>query len=98
VYFDRLVQREVGGGRGAMVVAGDVQLGDLRGVAEAAVGDDAGDAADHQAGEEDAAGGGGAGVLAAVHHQDGAGGAFLDGAALGLGVVAEDGHRVEVFA
>jgi hypothetical protein len=42
---DRLVERQVGRRGGAMVIGGDRQLGDLRAVAKAAVGDDAGNTA-----------------------------------------------------
>ena len=71
---------------------------DRRRVAEAAIGDDARNAALHQPRHQNATGGGGPRILAAVDHHHRAGRAFLDGLALRMGAVEEDADRVEVFA
>src|SRR6185437_12076728 len=72
--------------------------GDLRRIAEAAVGVHAGDAAFHQPRHQDRAGRGGARVLAAVHHHYRTGWAVLDRLALRMAAVAEHVELVEVFA
>ena len=92
------MQRQVGRRRRAVVIGRDVELRDLRRIAKAAVGDDAGDAAHHQPRDQDRAGGGRARVLAAVDHQHGAGRALLDGLALRMRAVLEHADRVQVLA
>ena len=80
------------------MIGGNGELRDLGRVAEAAIGDDARDAALHQPRDQDGAGRGGARILAAVDHQHRAGRAFLDRLALRMGAVLEDAERVEVLA
>ena len=82
VDLDRLVQRQVGRRARPVVIGGKAELCDLGGIAKAAVGDDAGDAALHQPRHQDGAGRRGARILAAVHHQHRAGRAILDRLAL----------------
>ena len=72
VDVERLMQGQVGRRGRAVVVGGNGEPRDLRRVAKAAVGHDAGDAALHQPRDQDRAGRGGARVLAAVDHEHGA--------------------------
>ena len=98
VDLDRLMQRQVGRRARAVVIGGKAELCDLGGIAKAAVGDDAGDAALHQPRHQDGAGGRRAGILAAVHHQHRAGRAILDRLALRMGAVAKHVDLVEILA
>ena len=76
----------------------DCQLGDLGGIAKAAVRDDAGDAPLHQPRHQDRAGRGRAGVLAAVDDHHRAGRALLHRLALRVVAVLEHRDRVQVLA
>ena len=98
VDVDRLVQGEVGGRAGPLVIGREAQPGDLRRIAEAAVGHHARHAAPHQPRHQDRAGRRRARVLAAVHHQHGAGRTILDRLALRMAAVAEHFQPVQVLA
>ena len=98
VDVDRLMQGQVGRRRRAVVEGRDGELGDLAGVAKAAVGHHARDAAHHQPGDQDRARRRGARILAAVHDQHRAGRAELDRLALRMVRILEHCHRVEVLA
>ena len=98
VDVERLVQRDVGRRRRAVVIGGDGELGDLGRIAEAAVGDHARRAAHHQARHQDRARRCGARVLAAVDDEHGAGRAVLDGLALRMRAILEHADGVEILA
>ncbi|MNL38352.1 hypothetical protein D3C87_1605570 [compost metagenome] len=80
------------------MIGRDVQRTDRRGIAEAAIGDDAGDPADHQPRDENVTGGCGARVLAAVHHQNVPGRAVLHRDALRVVRIAELAQLIAVLA
>ena len=96
--LDGLMQGQVGRGGRAIVIGREGQFRDLVGIAEAAIGDDAGDAALHQARDEDAAGGSRARVLAAIDHHHRPGRAILDRLALRMGAILEDGKLIQILA
>ncbi len=90
VDLDRLVARQVGRRRGAVVIDREIHLGHLGRVAETAIGDDPGAAAHHQPGHQDRSRRGGARVLARVDDHDRARRAPLDCIPLGVLGVLED--------
>jgi hypothetical protein len=98
VDVDRLVHGQVRRRRRTMMISRDRQPGDLRRIAESAIGHDAGDAALHQPRDEDRPRRRGARVLAAVDDQDGARRTLLDRLALRMRTIAEHGDRVQVLA
>ena len=92
-----VVLDQVGRRRGALAVTGDRQRSNLVAVSQAAVGDDAGHATHHHAGDQDGTCRGGRGVAPAVDHQHMAGWYFLDRFALRVAVVLEHANVVQVF-
>src|SRR5437868_13876326 len=89
---------EIGRWRRALVISGDAEPGDLMGITETAIGDDAGHAPDLEPVDEDRAGGSGARVLAAVEDHDRARRTLLDRDALRMATVQKYGERIEILA
>jgi hypothetical protein len=79
------------------VIGGKGHARDLRRVAQAAVGDDAGCAALPQPRDQNPAGGGRRRVAAAVDHEDMSGRTFFHALALGMAAAFEYAQMIEVF-
>src|SRR5215468_9041672 len=79
------------------MVGRDCQLRDLRCIAKPSVGDDAGNAANHQTRDEDGTGGCRTRILAAVDHHHRPRGAFLDRLALRMGAILEHRNWIEIL-
>src|SRR3984893_15885418 len=88
--LDRLMQREVGRSRRTVVIRGERKLSQLRRVAKAAVRDDPGAAADHEAGYQDGACGSSTSILAAVDDEHGSHRPLLDRHPLRMVTIAKD--------
>src|SRR6516225_2033357 len=97
VEVDGVMLDQVGRRRRGGVIGGKGHARDLRRVAQAAVGDEAGCAALPQARDQNPAGGGRRRGAAAVDHEDMAGRAFFHALALRMAAAFEHAQMIEVF-
>src|SRR5947208_6977063 len=95
---ERLVNRQVGGPSGTMMVGGYGKFRDIRRIAKTAVSYHARYGSLHQARDEERAGGGRARVLSAIDDQHRTGWTLFHGLSLRVLSIAEHADRVEILA